>query len=118
MQEQRFVAYMREADERRQAKLAAALAAASPARRQRSREDQEAFYARLLDDTSRRRIKRSAVYYHAREATLLCLDTRQHSGTTGACACATLHAAVPSASRRTPGRAWSAWKGQPLICLA
>ena len=97
VQEQRFVAYMREAEERRQAKLAAALAAASPARRQRSREDQEAFYARLLDDTSRRRVKRSAASSPCLAVMRVDLRTRLGSSTvmprhasgleiTGACA--------------------------------
>ncbi|KAK9821965.1 hypothetical protein WJX81_006500 [Elliptochloris bilobata] len=68
LQEQRFVAFMREAEERRQAKLAAALEAAAPVRRQRSRKDEDAFYARLLDDTTRRRKNREELVRKASEA--------------------------------------------------
>ena len=52
--------FMREAEHRRQAKLAAALAAASPVQRLRSRKEEDAFYMRLLEDTARRRTKRCA----------------------------------------------------------
>lgn len=61
LQEQRFVAFMREAEARRQAKLAAALAAAAPPRHVRSREEADSFYSRLSDDTARRRQKRCAI---------------------------------------------------------